>query len=111
MDKAKKIKIFIKICDIIFGLLLLPWIAIFFASIMMFDSSGADDSIYTIMLFRSVVSFPFLVIASKFISRIAYKNDKYNTALLIALSPLLSLVFFALAWYLMDTVCDGKFAC
>ncbi|NUJ97233.1 hypothetical protein HGA92_00405 [Candidatus Gracilibacteria bacterium] len=111
MDKAKKTKIGVMICNIIFVLLLLPSLFISAMSGMMFDAPGSENSTYTILLFSSVVSFPLLIILSIPFSGIFYKFQKYNISLIVALSPLLSIIFFALSLYLLGVMCNGNFVC
>ena len=111
MDKAKKIRTRIIICNIIFGLLFYPSLFITGISAMMFDAPGSENPIYTIMLFMSIASFPLLAILSIPASWIAYKLKKYNIAKMLALSPLLSIVFFAISFFLLNIMCNGSFGC
>ncbi|EKD70349.1 MAG: hypothetical protein ACD_46C00560G0002 [uncultured bacterium] len=111
MDEAKKTKNTIIVCNIIFGLLFLPSLFISAMSVMMFDAPGSENSFYTMLLFLSVISFPLLAIISIPISWIVYKFQKYNIAIIVALSPILSIVFFALSWYLLYVMCNGRFVC
>lgn len=75
----------------LFSLLLVPafWIAM--SGVMLFDSPGSAESVYLIVLYAVMLSFPFVILIS-FTSWIFFYFEKYRWAVIVSLFPLVNVL-------------------
>lgn len=99
-SKHKGALITLIIATIIFLLAIIPGIYAAMMSVMMFDAPGSTENPSIVAFFYSIVSFP-VMCGLSLASWIFYALKFYKTAIVISLSPVLSLLviiimFFAL---------------
>ncbi|GAA4277755.1 hypothetical protein [Aquimarina mytili] len=111
IKKRNSTKIYLIVASIIFGILILPSLPMIMMSAMMFDSPGSEDSISTITIVISMVSYPFITCIGITIGWILFSKRKYLLAILFASIPALNICIGIIAIIYMMIFCGGNFAC
>jgi hypothetical protein len=93
---------------IIFGILLIPGIAVTMMSVMLFDAPGSEENPWVLAFFYSIASFPVITVFS-FSSWIFYFLKKYTIAVIISLLPLISILLVVFQFALSILIFDGSF--
>jgi hypothetical protein len=84
----------------VFALAVTPGVYMAMMSVMLFDAPGSTENTSIVAFFYAIVSFPVMCIVSN-VSWIFYAFKLYRTAIIISLSPLLSLVAIAILFSFM----------
>jgi hypothetical protein len=85
---------------IIFALAITPGVWVAMMSVMLFDAPGSTENPSVVAFFYSIVSFPVMCGLSP-ISWIFYALKLYKTAIIISLSPLLSIIAIVIMFFAM----------
>lgn len=106
-----KIKVYLIVASIIFGVLILPSLPLILMSPMMFDSPGSEDSITTITLVLSIVTYPIVSFIGIAMSWVLYIKHKNVIALICVNLPILNIIIGIGAIIYLSIFCDGNFNC
>ncbi|MBP2834195.1 hypothetical protein J8281_18500 [Aquimarina sp. U1-2] len=99
------------ITTLIFGLLIIPSLLVIMMSVMMFDSSGSQDSLPTLLLFISFLVYPFITGISLIVAWILFVKKRNLGTIVFASLPLLNIMVSCIAICYIMIVCDGAFDC
>ena len=94
-SKHKGALITLIIATVVFALAVTPGVYVAMMSVMLFDAPGSTENASILNFFYAIVSFPIMCIPSN-VSWIFYAFKLYRTAIVISLSPLLSLLAMAM---------------
>lgn len=111
MKDSSRLKTWLIIINVFFGLCMIPAFFMALMSVMLFDSPGSTESSLTWTLFFSLISFPILCLLSIPFTWVFYKKEKPKAALWVSLSPLFSVLFIIIAFVLLEVFCNGQFNC
>lgn len=111
MKNQAKIKLILILGSIGFGLMVIPSLFLVIFSPMLFDSPEAGNNPITWGIFLSIISFPFVSVASIIIAWILYYKKKLKAALITILLPLLSIISLIVFVTLLQVYCDGVLSC
>ncbi len=111
IKKRKNTRVYLIVCSIVFGILILPSLPMIMMSAMMFDSPGSEDSISTIILVASLVLYPFVTVIGIAIAWILFVRKTHLFAIISASLPLLNILVGVAAMVYLMIFCDGNFAC
>jgi hypothetical protein len=99
------------ILNVLFALGLIAWPVALFSSMFFFDAPGSMSNILTIGFTLSVLGYPVPAILGNLAFWANRKKESLSNLMKMTLlsgSGYLSIVIF---WYLLGSICDGKFAC
>lgn len=99
-SKHKGALITLIIATIFFSLAVIPAIYVAMMSVMLFDAPGSEKNPSVLAFFYSIVSFPVMCVVSN-VSWIFYALKLYKAAIIVSLSPLLSLLAMAICFLAM----------
>lgn len=99
-SKNKGALITLIIATIVFALAVIPGIYAAMMSVMLFDAPGSEKNLSVLAFFYSMVSFPVMCVLSN-AGWIFYAFKLFRTAIIISLSPLLSLLAIAICFFAM----------
>jgi hypothetical protein len=99
-SKHKGALVVLIIATIVFALAITPGVYVAMMSVMLFDAPGSTENQTILNFFYAIVSFPVMCILSN-ISWVFYAFKLYRTAIVISLSPVLSLVVMAILFSFM----------
>jgi len=99
-SKHKGALVVLIIATIVFALAITPGVYMAMMSVMLFDAPGSTENQAILNFFYAIVSFPVMCILSN-ISWVFYAFKLYRTAIIISLSPLLSLLAMAILFSAM----------
>ncbi len=88
--------------QVIYTVLLWPWVGISMLSIMVFDS-GPDDRLFPYAFVGSIWSYPIWMGIFCFVSWLYYSCSEYGKSMLFSLMPILFGVFLCVCLYFMVT--------
>ena len=104
-------QILLIILNLIFGIGVIGWPVGAFSIIFFFDAPGSTSNVLTIGLAISVLGYPVPAILGNLMFWVNRKKEStLNLAKMTLLSSSGYLTIF-LFWLLLDSVCNGKFAC
>ncbi|WP_025742566.1 hypothetical protein [Aquimarina pacifica] len=109
--KRNNTKTYLIVTTSILGFLVLPSLPVIMMSPMMFDSTGSDDSIATIILVLCLILYPFIVVLGIAGSWILFSKKKYFLATIFASLPIVDIMVGILAIIYISVFCDGSFVC
>jgi hypothetical protein len=99
-SKHKGALITLIIATILFALAVTPGVYVAMMSVMLFDAPGSAENTSIVYFFYAIVSFPVMCIVSN-VSWIFYAFKLFRTAIIISLSPILSLIAMAILFSAM----------
>jgi len=100
-SKHKGTLVTLIITTILFLLLITPGVYVAMMSVMLFDAPGSTENPTVVGFFYSIVSFPVMCGLSP-ISWIFYALKLYKTAIIISLSPVLSIIAIIITFFSMS---------
>ncbi len=109
--ERRRIFILIIASNAVWALSFLPSLVACGMSVMLFDAPGSEDSLFTNLLFYSVISFPPAVIFSISGTWIFYRLGRLKGVLFMGLLPLLSICCVAVSFGLISFFCQGSLVC
>ncbi|GAA4270992.1 hypothetical protein U6A24_03755 [Aquimarina gracilis] len=111
IKKRKNTRIYLIVCSIIFGMLILPSLPMIMMSAMMFDSPGSTESTTTWVIFWSMIAYPFVTVLTIITAWILYARKLNLPAIITASLPMLNIIIGILAVVYLSIFCDGQFSC
>jgi len=105
------VKTYLIISNVIFGVLIFPNLFLIMMSAMLFDSPGSQESMGTVALAVSIISYPFITIFGIVLGWIFFYKQKYTLSLVFGNLSLLSIFSGICAFLYIFVICDGNFSC
>lgn len=99
-SRHKGVLITLIISTILSLLLIIPGVYAAMMSVMLFDAPGSTENPSVVLFFYSLVSFPVMCGLSN-VSWIFYTLKLYKTAMVVSLSPLLSILTIMIMFFVM----------
>jgi len=100
-SKHKGTLVTLIITTILFLLLITPGVYVAMMSVMLFDAPGSTENPTVVGFFYSIVSFPVMCGLSP-VSWIFYALKLYKTAIIVSLSPVLSIIAIIITFFSMS---------
>ncbi|MEW7279227.1 hypothetical protein ABW636_11595 [Aquimarina sp. 2201CG1-2-11] len=110
-SKKNNIRIYLIIASAVFGFLILPALPMIMMSPMLFDSPGSENSIPTVTLAISLITYPITTIIGSIIAWILFTKKKYLIAIIFASVPILNILVGILTIIYMAFFCGGNLGC
>jgi hypothetical protein len=93
-EKRRRTKILLIVTTSIFGVLMLPDLAVALFTPFLFDSPSATDHTGVVLFAAVIISYPVVYLLSMILGWVFYSLQKYLLATIAGLLPLINIVMF-----------------
>ena len=106
----KRTRTFLIIATVIFSLGGLLGVLPAITSVFLFDAPGSESNAATVVLFVNALTFPLACLVSVVASWVLYAVKRYTLACVLALLPLVNVIFGGGALLWLQVFNDGRFS-